>query len=226
MTPDLAPIAGFVLFVALLLHFVPLWRRDRLWFAVTVPAGFSETHEARGALRRYRTIVWVLSAAAVASLIGGSRLGLGWLAAFGMFVQAWLVPRLVPRIGELRAMILGLAAGALTLAIYGLAPVGWIFLLGTPIGALLGLFAPGFQALTTRRVGPNEQGRLQGANSGITGLTSMIAPAAFGYIYAATAQRDGGAAAGAAFIAAAALLALAAVVTAVAVAPHGKHEPA
>jgi DHA1 family tetracycline resistance protein-like MFS transporter len=117
-------------------------------------------------------------------------------------------------------MIVGLAAGALTLAIYGLAPAGWIFLLGTPVGALLGLFAPGFQALTTRRVGPNEQGRLQGANSGITGLTSMIAPAAFGYIYAATAQREGGAAAGVAFLIAAVLLGLAALVVVVAVAPH------
>jgi DHA1 family tetracycline resistance protein-like MFS transporter len=144
---------------------------------------------------------------------------------FGMFVQAWLTPRLVPRIGEIRAMIVGLAAGALTLAIYGLAPAGWIFLLGTPVGALLGLFAPGFQALTTRRVGPNEQGRLQGANSGITGLTSMIAPAAFGYIYAATAQREGGAAAGVAFLIAAVLLGLAALVVVVAVAPHGRREP-
>lgn len=140
---------------------------------------------------------------------------------FGIIVQAWLVPRLVPRIGEMRAMILGLVAGSATLAIYGLAPVGWIFLLGTPLGALLGLFAPGFQAITTRRVGPNEQGRLQGANSGITGLTSMIAPAAFGYVYAATVQGAGVAGAGTAFLIAAALLGLAAVVAALAVAPHG-----
>ncbi|CAN7292777.1 TCR/Tet family MFS transporter [Phenylobacterium sp. LjRoot219] len=145
---------------------------------------------------------------------------------FGMIVQAWLVPRLVPRIGEMRAMILGLVAGALALAIYGLAPAGWIFLLGTPIGALLGLFAPGFQAITTRRVGPNEQGRLQGANSGIMGLTSMIAPAAFGYLYAASAQVHGGAAAGVAFLVAAGLLMLAALVAAVAVAPHGARESA
>jgi MFS transporter, DHA1 family, tetracycline resistance protein len=145
---------------------------------------------------------------------------------FGMIVQAWLVPRLVPRIGEMRAMVLGLAAGALALAIYGLAPTGWIFLLGTPIGALLGLFAPGFQAITTRRVGPHEQGRLQGANSAVTGLTSMIAPAAFGYIYAASAQAQGGAAAGVAFLVAAGLLIAAALVAAVAVAPHGAREAA
>ncbi|HEY7473487.1 MAG TPA: DUF5808 domain-containing protein [Vicinamibacterales bacterium] len=88
MSTDLAPIAGFVLAVAVLLHFVPLWRRQRLWFAVTVPAGFSDTQEARGALRRYRTIVWTVSAAAAAALVGGTRPGLGWLAALGMFVQA------------------------------------------------------------------------------------------------------------------------------------------
>jgi hypothetical protein len=88
MSTDLAPIAGVVLLFAVLLHFVPLWRRQQLWFAVTVPSGFSDTPAARASLRRYRTIVWALSAAAVACLVGGSRLGLGWLAASGLFVQA------------------------------------------------------------------------------------------------------------------------------------------
>src|SRR5262249_14881659 len=88
-------------------------------------------------------------------------------------VQPYLVPRAVGRIGELGAVVAGLLGGALGLAIYGLAPTGLLFLLGAPAGALLGLFGPGFQSIATRRVGPSEQGRLQGANSTMTGMVSM-----------------------------------------------------
>jgi DHA1 family tetracycline resistance protein-like MFS transporter len=140
---------------------------------------------------------------------------------FGLIVQAGLVPRAIALMGEGGALTAGLAAGALSLAVYGLAPNGALFLIGLPIGALLGLFGPGFQAIATRRVSPSEQGRLQGANSSITGLTSMIAPAAFGYLYAWSAGPGRGPElSGAAFLVAAAMLALGALVVVVAVAPH------
>jgi DHA1 family tetracycline resistance protein-like MFS transporter len=139
---------------------------------------------------------------------------------FGMLVQLLLVPRAVPRIGELGAVVAGLVGGAAALLIYGLAPTGRLFLLGLPLGALLGLFGPGFQAITTRRVGPSEQGRLQGANSAITGLTSMMAPAAFGYLYAWSVQPGADRPPGAAFICAAVLLGFAALVAVVAVGRH------
>jgi DHA1 family tetracycline resistance protein-like MFS transporter len=137
-----------------------------------------------------------------------------------MLVQAILVPRLVPRIGELGVVVGGLLGGAAGLAIYAFAPNGAVFLAGVVVGSLLGLFGPGYQAIATRRVGPSEQGRLQGANSAIFGLTSMIAPAAYGYIYAWSVAPGQGRPSGAAFLFAAALLALSALVAVVAVAPH------
>ena len=140
-------------------------------------------------------------------------------------VQAVLVRRVVARIGEAASVVAGLLGGAAGLVIYGLAPTGPAFLLGAPVGALLGLFGPGFQAIATRRVGPSEQGRLQGANSSIAGLTSMIAPAAFGYVYAWSVEPGKGRLPGAAFLVAAALLTLGALVAATAVAPHGKGRP-
>jgi len=136
---------------------------------------------------------------------------------FGAIVQGLVTPRLLPRIGEMRAMVLGLLAGGAALVVYGLAPMPAVFLAGLPIGALLGLFMPGFQAIVTRRVGPSEQGRLQGANSTIAGLTSMTAPAAFGFIYAAS-NAAGGGVPGLAFLVAASLLALAALLAGTAVA--------
>jgi DHA1 family tetracycline resistance protein-like MFS transporter len=130
----------------------------------------------------------------------------------GAVVQALLVPRAIPRIGELGAVVTGLLGGAVGLAIYGLAPSGRVFLLGAPAGALLGLFGPGFQAIATRRVLPSEYGRLQGANSAMAGLVSMFAPAVFGYVYAWSVAPGEGRPQGAAFLFAAALLTVGAAV--------------
>ena len=101
-----------------------------------------------------------------------------------IIVQGLLVKRVVALIGEWGAVLAGLTFGGLGFAIYGLAPTGWAFLIGTPVFGLIGLFGPGFQGLITRRVGPDEQGRLQGANASLAGLAGVVAPTMFGFTYA------------------------------------------
>lgn len=101
-----------------------------------------------------------------------------------IIIQGLLVKHVVAWIGEWGAVLAGLVFGGLGFAIYGLAPTGWMFLLGTPVFGLIGLFGPGFQALATRRVSASEQGRLQGANASLAGLSGVIAPLMFGYTYA------------------------------------------
>jgi DHA1 family tetracycline resistance protein-like MFS transporter len=101
-----------------------------------------------------------------------------------IIVQGLLVKRVVAWIGEWGAVLAGLVFGGLGFAIYGLAPTGAMFLLGTPVFGLIGLFGPGFQGLITRRVSPSEQGRLQGANGSLVGLAGVVAPAVFGFTYA------------------------------------------
>jgi DHA1 family tetracycline resistance protein-like MFS transporter len=55
---------------------------------------------------------------------------------------------------------------------------------GMPISCLSGLLAPGLQGLMTRRVGPAEQGQLQGANQSLAGLASVVGPSVFGLTFA------------------------------------------
>ena len=43
---------------------------------------------------------------------------------------------------------------------------------------------PGLQGLMTQRVGPSEQGQLQGANQSLAGLASVIGPSIFGLAFA------------------------------------------
>ena len=110
------------------------------------------------------------------------------LAAIGVcatVVQAWLVRVVVARLGERRAMLVGLACGAAGFALQGLAPTAALFLAGIPLMALWGLAGPAAQGLMTRRVSESEQGRLQGANSSLRGLAELIGPAVFTLTFAA-----------------------------------------
>jgi DHA1 family tetracycline resistance protein-like MFS transporter len=109
-------------------------------------------------------------------LYTANRYGLGpafagtALAVYGVFdilVQAFVVRRVIAKIGERGALLAGLAFGCITFAIFGLAPNRWWFALGLPFLALIDLFGPGFLGIVTRRVSPAEQGRLQGAIGGV-----------------------------------------------------------
>src|SRR5207244_800839 len=128
--------------------------------------------------------------------VGGLLAGLGLRAPFGaagafgvgvvsMIVQGGLVGAAVRRLGESRALIVGLAFGAVAFTLYGLAPTGALFLLGIPIGGLFGLTYPALQGLMTRRVGADEQGRLQGAIASVMGIAGVIARVLFTQVFAA-----------------------------------------
>lgn len=102
-----------------------------------------------------------------------------------VIVNVVLVGKLVRRLGERGAQLLGLAAGLLGFAIYAGASHGWMFLLGLPISALWGIAGPATQALITKQVGPEVQGRVQGALSSLMSLAGIIGPSlyagSFGY---------------------------------------------
>ena len=107
-----------------------------------------------------------------------------------ILVQTLLVGRIVGKIGERGALLFGLAAFGLGFLIYGLAPTGLIYLVGAPVFAFSALIQPGLQGLMTRRVGPSEQGQLQGANSSIVGIVALIGPSLFGLSFAYAVRHD------------------------------------
>jgi DHA1 family tetracycline resistance protein-like MFS transporter len=105
----------------------------------------------------------------------------GWsLAAVGvMFVvgQGGLVRVVVPKIGERRAILLGLTVSAITVTLYGIVPRGWM-VFPVMVLAVFGwtIAQPAVQALMSRSVPANEQGLLQGALASMTNLTSIAGP--------------------------------------------------
>ncbi len=130
-----------------------------------------------------------------------------------VIVQAVLVRRVVPAIGERRAMLTGLGCGTVGFLIYALSPVGWGFWLGIPVFALMGFFSPASQSLMSQHVTAQEQGQLQGANSSLLGLTGLVGPVLFTQTFAAAiAPGTGWHFPGAPFLLAAALLLIAAAI--------------
>jgi DHA1 family tetracycline resistance protein-like MFS transporter len=99
-------------------------------------------------------------------------------------VQAVLVRRLMPSLGERRMILLGLALCIGGYALFGLAPQVWLFVLGIPFLCLGGLAGPPAQALVTHQVDPREQGRLQGALTSLASLAGIFGPALFANLFA------------------------------------------
>ncbi len=115
---------------------------------------------------------------------GFMGLTMGLTGVLGILVSIFLVAPVVKRIGERGALLTGASFGALRFAIYAFAPSTAWYLVGTPVFALMGLLTPGLMGLMTRRVQPQEQGRLQGANQSLQGIASIMGPMIFGLIFA------------------------------------------
>jgi MFS transporter, DHA1 family, tetracycline resistance protein len=91
-------------------------------------------------------------------------------------VQGVLIRVVVPRIGERRALVTGLAFAAMGHLALGLADRGWmmyVFLFPLALGGLAG---PATQSIITSEVGRSEQGELQGSINSLQGLTAIVGP--------------------------------------------------
>jgi MFS transporter, DHA1 family, tetracycline resistance protein len=91
-------------------------------------------------------------------------------------VQIFVIGRLVARIGELGAAVLGLAWGAAAMLAYALAPQPWIIFAITIVGGLQALSYPALNALMSRAMPPDEQGELQGGVASLSSLATIVGP--------------------------------------------------
>jgi MFS transporter, DHA1 family, tetracycline resistance protein len=109
---------------------------------------------------------------------------LALVGACNIIVQGLLVRRVVSRFGERVALLVGIVSGTVGFVIWGLAPNSLWFLLAIVFYAPIGFVQPALQGLMTRRVGPQEQGALQGINGSLMGLTGVIGPTLFTLLFA------------------------------------------
>jgi DHA1 family tetracycline resistance protein-like MFS transporter len=91
-------------------------------------------------------------------------------------VQGVFARRLLPALGERRAIVIGLSIATVVIAAYGLATRGWMLYVFLAIGAFGGIAGPAIQGLISRSVPPNEQGSVQGALSSLASVTGILGP--------------------------------------------------
>jgi MFS transporter, DHA1 family, tetracycline resistance protein len=111
-------------------------------------------------------------------------LALAIVGASNIIVQGLLVRRFVARFGERMTLLIGLVSGTAGFVVWGLASTPLIFMIAIIFYAPIGFVQPAMQAFMTRKMGPSEQGALQGINGSIMALTGIIGPLIFGSLYA------------------------------------------
>jgi DHA1 family tetracycline resistance protein-like MFS transporter len=104
----------------------------------------------------------------------------GWSLTFvgvmTVLVMGVLTGKVVPRLGERRAIVFGFSLMAVGFLAYALVPYGWMIYPAIAIGALGGIANPAMQSVMSREAGPSAQGELQGAIASLAGVAAIISP--------------------------------------------------
>ncbi len=138
-----------------------------------------------------------------ATAIGWS---LAWVGFLQVLVQVFLTDRVIARIGERRAAILGLVCGAACLFAYAFTTQGWQVYAFFLVGCLGSIAWPALNGILSRMVDATRQGALQGGIGSMNSVAAILGPliAAQSLAWGARNGFDG-----AAFVVAAALIAAA-----------------
>ena len=117
----------------------------------------------------------------------GTLVGLS-LACYGVFhagAQAFLTGPAVKWLGERWALVVGMGFELTALAVLGFATQGWILFALAPLFAMGGIGMPALQSITTRQVGADQQGQLQGVLASLVSLSAVFGPLFFALVYGA-----------------------------------------
>ena len=111
---------------------------------------------------------------------GFTGVAMACISVVNVSVQSVIVGPAVRRFGERGCLLIGAALPIIGLSWVSYAPEGWLYFFGVPFNAFWQLLVPGLQGLMTRRVKPDEQGQLQGANQSLIGVASVVGPLLYG----------------------------------------------
>ena len=111
-------------------------------------------------------------------------ISLGVVGVFTILYGAFLVKPAIARLGERRAIYLGLLFGAMGYLGFGLSKTGLLLLFSIPLLNLMSIVWPSAQSLMSKGTAKNEQGQLQGAINGLRGGAGIIGPGLFTLIFA------------------------------------------
>ena len=127
--------------------------------------------------------IWVIYCIAAFGWSTGSiGLTLALVGIVAAINQATMIGPVVKRLGERRTLLASLIVAVAGLLLMG-TNNGILFLVAAVIISLP-MYQASSQALMTRRVGPAEQGELQGALGSVRGISMLIGPSLFAFTFA------------------------------------------
>ncbi len=122
-------------------------------------------------------------------IVGYSLAMVGVLVAF---VQGFLIRKIIPHLGQVKSIYLGMSFSALGLLLFGLASESWMmfaFLIPYCLGGIAG---PSLQGVISSQVPANEQGELQGALTSLMSLCGVFGPLLMTNLFAFATTKDSG----------------------------------
>ena len=139
----------------------------------------------------YYSGVWALVTTIVVYVVrvfGLSKIEVGWLlSAYGlstMVAEGLLVRVLVPRLGELGTLRIGLLAFAMQCALIAVATTPGLIFASIALSLLSNLVYPAVSSLVSRNVPEKAQGEALGAINGVKALTEGVGPLCFAALMA------------------------------------------
>ena len=107
------------------------------------------------------------------TLVGYS---LGFVGLTVAIVQGGLIRVIVPKLGQIRSVYIGLSLYAVGFLLFAFASQGWMMYAFMIPYAFGGISGPSMQGIMSGQVPANEQGELQGALTSLISVTSIIGP--------------------------------------------------
>lgn len=115
----------------------------------------------------------------------GNGLSLALIGLMTAIVQVGLTRVLIPRLGERRAVLVGMAFNFIGFLGFALVTRGWMMIPILMVWCLSGIAGPATQSLMSGQYGPDEQGAIQGALTSLQSLMGIVGPViatwVFGY---------------------------------------------
>lgn len=150
----------------------------------------------RALRKQSTTVLWFVSALAVwqlAYIVYPSTWAYFAIAAYGFstrevglalamvgvtsaLVQGFGLRLVMPKLGEKRTVMLGVASLATAAVLYTIATTTWVVYLAIAVGALSGMVQPSIAAMNSKAVDAKSQGELQGATQSINSIAAIVGP--------------------------------------------------
>lgn len=103
-------------------------------------------------------------------------LALAMVGVTSALVQGFGLRLVMPKLGEKRTVMLGVASLATAAVLYTIATTTWVVYLAIAVGALSGMVQPSIAAMNSKAVDAKSQGELQGATQSINSIAAIVGP--------------------------------------------------